>query len=246
MKLIGKYTLGQDITFTWTVLTNGEALSLEGRDINVSCTDSFRRETPISFVVVGADVTCTVPASSQKQPGLLIFKLFEGNYILDVRGLELIPAQHVGEDGIVVDTDVTDGITAEEIAYLREIETAEALRVQAESLREQAENLRVQAEVTRVQAEAARVQAEADRQSRFEVLASNMLNAYEIAVRNGFVGTEEEWLASLKGEKGDSGGMLFPTMNFDPETGVLTIRGLATEVNRISYDEETAELIIRY
>ena len=29
-------------------------------------------------------------------------------------------------------------------------------------------------------------------------------SAYEIAVRNGFEGTEEEWLASLKGEKGDT------------------------------------------
>lgn len=30
-------------------------------------------------------------------------------------------------------------------------------------------------------------------------------SAYEIAVENGFKGTEEEWLASLKGEKGDPG-----------------------------------------
>ena len=31
------------------------------------------------------------------------------------------------------------------------------------------------------------------------------LSAYEIAVENGFVGTEEEWLLSLEGEKGDQG-----------------------------------------
>jgi len=30
-------------------------------------------------------------------------------------------------------------------------------------------------------------------------------SAYEVAVVNGFVGTQEEWLASLKGEKGDKG-----------------------------------------
>lgn len=30
-------------------------------------------------------------------------------------------------------------------------------------------------------------------------------SAYDIAVKNGFVGTETEWLASLKGEKGDPG-----------------------------------------
>lgn len=31
------------------------------------------------------------------------------------------------------------------------------------------------------------------------------LSAYEVAVANGFEGTEEEWLASLKGDKGDQG-----------------------------------------
>lgn len=31
------------------------------------------------------------------------------------------------------------------------------------------------------------------------------ISAYGIAVKNGFEGTEEEWLASLKGEKGDTG-----------------------------------------
>ncbi len=30
-------------------------------------------------------------------------------------------------------------------------------------------------------------------------------SAYEIAVKNGFEGTEKEWLASLKGDKGDPG-----------------------------------------
>ena len=29
------------------------------------------------------------------------------------------------------------------------------------------------------------------------------ITAYGIAVKHGFVGTEEEWLATLKGEKGD-------------------------------------------
>lgn len=85
-------------------------------------------------------------------------------------------------------------------------------------------------------------------------------SAYEIAVEQGFVGTEEEWLASLhgadgaqgpqgpqgpQGEQGVSGGMLFPVMNFNPEDGVLTISGLEQEIDRVRYDETTAELIIR-
>ena len=86
-------------------------------------------------------------------------------------------------------------------------------------------------------------------------------SAYEIAVEHGYVGTEEEWLASLhgatgaqgpqgergpQGEQGVSGGMLFPTMNFNPEDGVLTISGLEQEVSRVRYDYATAELVIRF
>lgn len=39
-------------------------------------------------------------------------------------------------------------------------------------------------------------------------------SAYEIAVDNGFVGTEAEWLVSLKGNPGDNG----VTPHIDPET----------------------------
>lgn len=33
------------------------------------------------------------------------------------------------------------------------------------------------------------------------------LSAYDIAVKHGFIGSEEDWIASLKGEKGDKGDM---------------------------------------
>lgn len=48
-----------------------------------------------------------------------------------------------------------------------------------------------------------------------------------------------------KGDGGVSGGFLFPSMDFDPETGVLTIRGLEQEVDRMEYDERSAELVIK-
>lgn len=37
------------------------------------------------------------------------------------------------------------------------------------------------------------------------ILGKDGYSAYEVAVKNGFEGTEEEWLASLKGEKGEKG-----------------------------------------
>lgn len=52
-------------------------------------------------------------------------------------------------------------------------------------------------------AEDARASAEAAALSAQE--AANAKSAYQIAVANGFVGTESEWLESLKGQKGDPG-----------------------------------------
>ena len=38
-----------------------------------------------------------------------------------------------------------------------------------------------------------------------DIPALNGESAYNIAVKNGFVGTEAEWIESLKGEKGEIG-----------------------------------------
>lgn len=50
------------------------------------------------------------------------------------------------------------------------------------------------------------------------------LSAYQVAVQEGFIGTEEEWLQSLKGEKGDTGNILYPTfdVNEDMELVMFT------------------------
>ena len=52
-------------------------------------------------------------------------------------------------------------------------------------------------------------------------------SAYQVAVDNGFQGTEEEWLASLKGEKGDKG-EAFTYNNFTPEQ-IAELQRPATE-----------------
>ena len=48
-------------------------------------------------------------------------------------------------------------------------------------------------------------------------------SAYEIAVMNGFDGTVEEWLASLKGEKGDRGEGV-PAYSADDNGKVLMVK----------------------
>lgn len=47
--------------------------------------------------------------------------------------------------------------------------------------------------------------AESVVRGKINSLETLVISAYAVAVKNGFKGTEEEWLKSLKGEKGDKG-----------------------------------------
>lgn len=86
---------------------------------------------------------------------------------------------------------------------------------------------------------------------------SNGKSAYEIAVDNGFEGTEVEWLASLvgatgatgaqgpqgiQGPQGPSGSLIFPSIELEPLTGELVISGTDLEDN-FTFDYTTGELI---
>lgn len=46
-------------------------------------------------------------------------------------------------------------------------------------------------------------------------------SAYQVAVENGYTGTEAEWLASLKGPKGDQGDTLLVDGEFNPVTDIV-------------------------
>ena len=153
-----------------------------------------------------------------------------------------------------------NGETAPEIqfslpAYANEAQRIanEQQRIANEQTRVNQEASRVQAEAQRVQAEQGRVQAENGRVTEFQQMmqqagtaiegAENVdaeLDGYDLTITN------RQGQQKTVYTKGVSGGMLFPVMNFDPATGILTISGLQQEVDRIRYDYETAELIISF
>jgi hypothetical protein len=58
-------------------------------------------------------------------------------------------------------------------------------------------------------------------------------SAYEIALLNGFAGTEEEWLASLRGEKGDPGAVDFEKLT---EEQIALLKG-----DPFTYEDFTTE-----
>jgi len=152
------------------------------------------------------------------------------------------------------------GETAPEIefslpAYANEAQRIanEQQRIENEQGRVAAEQQRIQNEQGRVAAEQQRVQNEQGRVSEFNQIkqeaetaiegAENVdaeLDGYDLTVTN------RQGVSKTVNTKGVSGGMLFPVMNFDPETGILSIIGLQQEVDRIRYDYQTAELIISF
>jgi len=61
---------------------------------------------------------------------------------------------------------------------------------------------------------------------------SNGSSAYEIAVENGYEGSETEWLESLKGDKGDTGPAgQSPLINITNEQKVISNTALEVDIN---------------
>ena len=165
-------------------------------------------------------------------------------------------------DGVAYDAVMLDfnGETAPEIqfslpAYANEAQRIanEQQRIANEQTRVNQEAARVQAEAQRVQAEQVRVQAESGRVTEFQQMMQQAGTAIEGAENvdaelddYNLTITNRQGVQKTVYTKGVSGGMLFPVMNFDPATGILTISGLQQEVDRIRYDYETAELIISF
>ena len=153
-----------------------------------------------------------------------------------------------------------NGETAPEIqfslpAYANEAQRIanEEARIAAEQQRIGNEQQRISNEQQRIAAEQGRVSAESGRVTEFQQMmqqagtaiegAENVdaeLDGYDLTITN------RQGQQKTVYTKGVSGGMLFPVMNFDPATGILTISGLQQEVDRIRYDYETAELIISF
>jgi Lsr2. len=152
------------------------------------------------------------------------------------------------------------GETAPEIqfalpAYANEAQRIanEQQRIDNEEQRIENEQQRIANEEQRIAAEQGRVSAESGRVTEFQQMmqqagtaiegAENVdaeLDGYDLTITN------RQGVQKTVYTKGVSGGMLFPVMNFDSATGILTISGLQQEVDRIRYDYATAELIISF
>ena len=71
--------IGKDIAMTWTVTTNGEAISLEGRDLKLIMTEPKGSTIELPFTTSGNTVSMTYFGTAQKNCGTYSLTLWE-NY----------------------------------------------------------------------------------------------------------------------------------------------------------------------
>jgi hypothetical protein len=95
-----KERIGTTLTVVWEVLTNGDAVSLDGRDIRVFAIDPHKKRTEMTDLQIGGPamdvVTCVFEGKEQEHPGIYQLECIE-NYnkpnqaVLDDDVIMLVP-----------------------------------------------------------------------------------------------------------------------------------------------------------
>lgn len=162
-----KIRIGTDIEIRWPILTNGEPVALNGRDLKLVLHTPIHQKSDLKFTVSDNELTAIYTGTEQRIIGVYNLTLWE-NYgkqrqtVIDkCEAFELVPWS-------CIDGKADNNLVVRPVIQLE---------------------------------------------------ASDMIvglpgySAYELALKNGFVGSEKEWLASLVGPKGDA----FTYSDFTPE-----------------------------
>lgn len=64
-----KIRIGKDIVLRWTILTNGEAIPLDGRNLKLFIIDCIGNKTEMDFTVSGNQVESIFKGIEQKELG---------------------------------------------------------------------------------------------------------------------------------------------------------------------------------
>lgn len=160
-----KIRIGKDIEIRWTILTNGSAVPLDGRDLRLQVASLLSGPVELGFSIEGEErniVIATFRGIEQKKIGSYRITLWE----------------NFGKDGQTA------------------VDYCEAFSLVATTCEE--------SDADPGNLETATVDLGTGDLGT-GIPGKDGKSAYEIAVDNGFVGTESEWLESLKGPQGEPG-----------------------------------------
>lgn len=249
-----KIRIGKDITVTGAITVNGVAVDLEGLDLVAVATSKSdtMKEYPLELAVSGSSFAITFRGADMidfLDGGVIEYKIPLGKYIIslwqnrgkmfetawDVQVFQLVShtfKENDDEDGLEVG-HVDLGVIDFTNKYLVEVQNALQSLVEAKT----------QFDVLN------------ESLGEYKTLFEEIKEKYENGELNGkdlkFEDLTDEQKAELKGEPGKdgkdglSGGFLFPTMDFDPESGELLVVGTKAEMQRFDYDDEENELVIK-
>ena len=127
---IERRRIGNDVTLTWKLTTNGERTSLAGRDLKVTCKDAYNAAVPVEWTVSGMDIVATVRGKNQRTTGVHILKLIENDgkndqHVVDAQCFELVDHSwklDLSQAGdVIISADVTTSLSVAEIEAFRRI-----------------------------------------------------------------------------------------------------------------------------
>ena len=170
-----KIRIHNDIDVRWAVTTNGEDVSLEGRNLRLSIVNMFGRKEITDYTVVGNVVRFVFHGAEQSHTGLYVLVL----------------------------QDITDG--------MRTVDKVQAFELVRYTIDQNG------ADDSNITTETVELTSDIN-------IGYEGKSAYDVAKANGFSGSETEWLASLKGDKGDA----FRYEDFTPEQ-VSALQSPATD-----------------
>ena len=96
--------IGKDLQLEWKILTNGEPLSLEGRDIYLQLIDPRGRALDMDFTVSGNTLSFSYPGVAQKFTGVYRLTVWENHgkerqTVYDnIKAFKLVPTTDLEKD----------------------------------------------------------------------------------------------------------------------------------------------------
>ena len=121
--------IGKDIVVRWTILTNGEALPLDGRDLRLECLAPGRTSSEIEFSRNGNVAEFTIQGVTQHRVGKYVFTMWENFGKEGQTAVDCCDAFNLVYTTCEEGGDETDGLNAETV----NLETAD-LQVTASSV----------------------------------------------------------------------------------------------------------------
>lgn len=222
-----KIRIGKDIFIRWAILTNGEPVPLQGRDLRLVIIDPLRRRISIADLeTAGHILQFRFLGSEQKSLGVYSFSLWENFGKADMTAVD---ACNVFELVSTTCQEPTADMESETIDWQSNIQ----IGIKGASAYEIAVSQGFQGTVEEWLA------------SLKGADGNKGKSAYEVALENGFQGTVEEWLTSLKGSDGKDGGILYPTFEVSDNMDLIVSVEEPLDEERFEINDE-GELIFNY